>query len=187
MHRSRLLTLLSLVIALALPAAAAASPSAVYRDCEDNARLDRRHSDADLRAALRDIPQDIDEYSNCRELISGALAGVNTTGRGSAYGQNGVGGGLPDGLAPGNGVGSVPLGPNGKPLDPRVDAAPDERQELRSAAAGDDIRPTSAGVRPGEPDGDLPVPLLVALALATVALLAAGAPRLRHLGRGRPA
>jgi hypothetical protein len=191
MHRLTLLTMLALLLA---PATALASPAQIYADCEDNGRLDKRYSDGDLREAQRDIPQDLDEYSNCRELIRGQLAGVETNsgGGGGAVGGSGGGGGssaggAPEGLPEGNGVGSVPLDGKGKPLDPLVDAQPDEQRDVRSAAAGEDIRPTSAGVRPGEPDGDLPSPLIVALILAGVATLLALAWNLKQLVVGRTA
>ena len=184
MHR---LTLIITMIALvAVPSTALASPEQIYNDCEDNGRLDRRYSDADLRAAARDIPPDLDEYSNCRELIRGALSGVDTTG-GAGGGSTSGTGGSPDGLPEGNGVGSVPLDPQGKPLNPLIDAQDDEKADVAAATAGREIRPPSAGVRPGEADGDLPTSLLVVLVLGAIALLAAGALALKQRVLGRPA
>ena len=189
MHRLTLI--ITMIALLAVPATAFASPEQIYADCEDNGRLDSRYSDADLRDSLRDIPQDLDEYSNCSELIRGALTGVDTSGGdptrpGAAAGAGGTGGG-PDGRPQGNGVGSVPLDPKGNPLDPRVDAEPQEKTAVSDAAAGRDLRPTSAGVRPGEADGDLPAPVIAFLILAGLAALAAGAATIKQLVVGRPA
>jgi len=179
--------LIALAAVLALPAAAApahaASPQQIYDDC-DNGRLDRRYSEADYRRALKEIPEDIDEYTNCADLIRSGLAGIDTaggggdgsgSGGGGGSGGGAAGGGGPSGLPQGNGVGSVPLDPKGKPLNPLIDAQDAERQEITAAQSGRDIQPTSAGVRPGEPDGELPAPMIVVLVLAGLAAVAAGA------------
>jgi hypothetical protein len=81
----------------------------------------------------------------------------------------------------------VPLDPKGKPLNPLVDAQQDERDQIIAAQQGKEIRPTSAGVRPGEPDGELPTPLIIVLVLAGIAGLAAGALGAKQLLTGRPA
>ena len=52
--------------ALALPAAAQADPDAVVRDCAADGSVDGNYSDSDKRAALKRIPADLDEYSDCR-------------------------------------------------------------------------------------------------------------------------
>jgi hypothetical protein len=177
----------TLLALLAFPAGASASPGQIYDDC-DNGRLDKKHSDADLRKALKDVPEDLDEYTSCSDLIRGALSGVDTAGQSNGGAGGGTGGGAgPTDLPQGNGAGSVPLDPKGKPLNPLIDAQQDERDQIAAAQQGQDIRPTSAGVRPGEPDGELPVPLIVVLALAGIAALAAAALRGRQLFTGRPA
>ena len=187
------LLLTTIVVLLGAPATASASPEQIYDDCQDNGRLDKSYADADYRAALRDMPEDLDEYTNCRDLVQAGLDGVDTNGsqNGTAGGGGGgttggsSGGGSSSGgatdLPEGNGVGSVPLGPDGKPLNPEIDAAPEEREELNSARSGDTIRPTSAGVRPGAPDGDVPAPLIALLVLAGIAGLAAGGLSVRNL------
>ena len=70
-----LLTALAALAALALAPVAAASPTAVVRDCAEDGSLDGSYSDADKRAALGQIPADIDEYSDCRSVIGGSLGG----------------------------------------------------------------------------------------------------------------
>jgi hypothetical protein len=185
-HMTRLSLLITIVVLLVAPASAVASPEQIYDDCQDNGRLDKRYADSDYRKALRDMPEDLDEYTNCRDLVRAGLDGVDTTsgagdptaGAGAGGGTTGGTGGSSGGSAPrdlpqGNGVGSVPLGPEGKPLNPEIDAAPEERKELNAARSGD-IRPTSAGVRPGEPDGEMPAPLLALLIVAGIAGLAGG-------------
>src|SRR3954463_15069800 len=69
---SKLIVCVSL-LALALPAIAQASSFDVIKDCQDNSRLDRKHSRADLQKAQNNLPTDVDEYGDCRELIAAAL------------------------------------------------------------------------------------------------------------------
>ena len=178
----------TLLALLAFPAGASASPAQIYDDCE-NGRLDKQYSNSDLRKALRDVPEDFDEYTNCSDIIRAALSGVDTTGGGNNAG-GGIGGGGgsgPSGVPQGNGAGSVPLDPQGNPLNPLIDAQQEERDQIASAQRGEQIRPTSAGVRPGQPDGELPPPLIAVLLVAGIAGLAAGALGAKQLITGRPA
>jgi hypothetical protein len=189
----RLSLLITTVVLLALPAMASASPQQIFDDCQDNGRLDKRYADSDYRKALKEMPEDLDEYTNCRDLVRAGLSGVDTTGGGNSGGGGGGGtgggggGGGPSDLPQGNGTGSVPLDPKGKPLNPLIDAQDDERKGVEAAKAGEQIRPTSAGVRPGEPDADLPLPLIAVLVLAAIAGLAAGALGVKQLVSGRTA
>src|SRR3954447_19658641 len=79
-----------LLVALALPAIAQASSFDVIKDCQDNSKLDRKHSHADLQNAQNNLPTDIDEYSDCRELIAAALnSGIDKgKGRGGGGGSD---------------------------------------------------------------------------------------------------
>ena len=82
------------------------------------------------------------------------------------------------------GEGGLPLGPDGKPIDPRGIAEPKERDELDRARVTKPIK--VAGVAPGEDNGaDLPFPLIALLVLTTGAILATAAPRIRDLVRRR--
>ena len=67
----RNLLLLTLLAALALPAVASANP---VSDCAGDGDLDRRYTNSQLRRALDNIPGDLDEYSNCREVIKCAIS-----------------------------------------------------------------------------------------------------------------
>lgn len=68
------IALVAVFAALALPATAMASPAAVVQDCADDGALSGNHSNADKRAALGQIPADLDEYSDCRAVISGSIS-----------------------------------------------------------------------------------------------------------------
>lgn len=90
-----LVTPLAALAVLALAVPAAASPGAVVRDCAQDGSLDGSYSDADKRAALGQIPADVDEYSDCRSIIGGALGGkgkVTATASSSGPGAGGAGG-----------------------------------------------------------------------------------------------
>ena len=84
------LTALAAVAAPALAPVAAASPAAVVHDCVDGS-LDGSYSDADKRAALGQIPTDIDEYSDCRSVISGSIGGDKATAGASSSGASAPG------------------------------------------------------------------------------------------------
>ena len=63
------------VLVLGLPAAARASGSDVIRDCADDGKLDKHYSQKELLSAQRNLPSDIDEYTDCRSVIRAALHG----------------------------------------------------------------------------------------------------------------
>ena len=177
----RRLVLTALIALLAVPAAAGASVDAIYEDCQDG-RLDKRHTKPDLREALKDMPADLDEYTNCRELIRAARddqRGGGGAGPGSTHEDGDDYGALPAG------EGGLPLGPDGKPIDPRGIAEPQEREELDRARAGIDRPVQVAGVAPGDHGAELPFPLIALLVLTAGGLLAAAAPRIRDLVRRR--
>jgi len=172
---SSLPLLAALAVLGALPALATASPDAIYADCQDG-RLDKRYAAKDLRDALADMPGDLDEYTNCRELIRSAQQGVRGgggSGPGSDFQGAGGYGALPAG------EGGLPLGPDSKPIDPVGIASPEERKEVEEARSADrapSAIPASAGISPGDSGADLPLPLIVLLVLtalgAAVALVA---------------
>ncbi len=182
----RRLVLTALIALLAVPAAAGASVDAIYDDCQDG-RLDKRYPKPELREALKDMPADLDEYSNCRELIVAARdnrRGGGGAGPGSTHENDGDDyGALPAG------EGGLPLGPDGKPIDPRGIAEPNERAELDRARQGVG-RPAQVaevkGVKPGEPDGaSVPFPLIALIVLSAGGGLALAAPRVMELVRRR--
>jgi hypothetical protein len=88
----------TLLVLLALPSSALASPEQVVRDCAQDGTLDRSYSNADLRKARDELPSDLDEYSDCREVIGAAIKGGSD--RGGGRGSGGAGGaGSPEEMA----------------------------------------------------------------------------------------
>jgi hypothetical protein len=145
---------------MALPGSAMADP---ISDCSTDGDLDKNYSNEKLRKAIEDLPTDLDEYSNCREILSGAITSGSDRG-----------GGRPT------------LGADGSPLPAEEQAArTQDNEDLAAITADPEKSPPSVKVgdekvEPGSnglfdlasASNDLPVPLLVALiALALVALI----------------
>jgi hypothetical protein len=161
--RLRHLLLPAVVALLALPGGASANP---VRDCAGDGQLDKKYSNEELRKALDEIPGDLDEYSNCREVISGAIAsgsdkGGNRPGGGSG-GDGGGGAVSPEEQAARQKDGSELSAITGDP----------DRNRPSIDVGGERVEPGSNGLFDlASASNELPLPLLVALiALALLAL-----------------
>ena len=160
--------LLAAMAVLVLPPAAAAAPGDVVRDCAEDGSLDGSYSDADKRAALGQIPADVDEYSDCRSTIGGSIGG-------GGGGEAGGGGGSADGGAAGAGAATPEARKAAakrramKVREARRIRARAEREKKLGARAVD---PRDAGVfRAANTANGMPLPFTVALiALALIAL-----------------
>src|SRR3954454_14625152 len=134
----RLLATLTLLCALT-PSVALADGGKVIRDCTDDGRLQGKYTQRDLRDALSSLPSDIDEYTNCRDVIRrAAFGGAGTSGGGGKGGSGGSsdgGAGAPGGEFGGFGDGgSGGAGATGAPdRDPAASATPAERAALERA------------------------------------------------------
>jgi hypothetical protein len=171
--------LLGVIALFALPTGAQAADPVV--DCARDNDLDHKYSNSELRDALDNLPTDSDEYSLCREVISGAI-----------HNGSDKGGGRPS-----------PTGPDGKPLSAQEqDNRAKDAEDLASIAGdsgGDPAPPTvEVGGETVAPDdngvfdlasasNDLPTPLLVALIamalLAVAGVVVALRRRIPALGR----
>jgi hypothetical protein len=175
----RLLLVMALTLLVAAPAAnAAGTRSKIISDCFDNGRLDGDYTASQIRDARNNLPADVDQYSDCRDVLARALGGSGSDQIGG--GSGGAGGGAGGGGGSGGGAGAQDLTPNG----------PDEQQALSSAAAeGGDapiqvgsgtIVPGASGFAADAARNDLPPTLIVALALLALAALAGAVPSLRR-------
>jgi hypothetical protein len=77
------LLVLTAALALAIPATAFASSSQVIQDCAEDGHLDRHYSNSELQGAERNLPSDLNEYSDCRDVIRGAVVAGPSRGSGS--------------------------------------------------------------------------------------------------------
>ncbi len=171
-----------LLLALTVPTAVQASPDAVVRDCAEDGSVDGKHSDADKRAALKKIPADLDEYSDCRSAISGSI-GAGGPKAGSASKKGGSGGGLAGGSGGGptinadtNGDGKVTAAE--KAAAGKTDLAlkqAKERNDTEGALGDRSTDPTKVGaIDASETSNGLPAPVIASLAALALLALVAG-------------
>ena len=149
MRRTLLLT--ALLGAFALPPATAWSSGVdVIRDCTDNGRIDDDHGPKDYSDALANLPTDVDEYTDCRQVISTA----QRTPPASSSDGGGDGGGGGGGRGKGSGSSARTASKSNSPA--------------KSVAQGRPVVP------PGSRLADKPlrhgVPLSVIIVLAVLAL-----------------
>ena len=169
--------LLALLAVFAMPAAAIADGKDVLRDCAQDGDLDEDYSDKELEEAYSNMPSDIDEYSNCREVIRQAQAG----GRGS---EDGEGDGDDVGSS-GAGTGDGGAGSDYRGSESGDDVAPEggtpsDQEELgkraEGARSGDRAAVDSEAASGGAGGGDsgLPTAALVAIILLALAAIGGG-------------
>ena len=173
------------LLALSPSTAVAASPTQVIRDCYDDGSLSRNYTNAELRKARDQLPSDLDEYSDCREVLSNAIK------RGPGPDAGGPGAG---GSGPGGGGGTGPSAADAANFanTPEEQAARAQDQADLDAltGSGDGPPPVDVGgqtIRPGEnglfdlasASNDLPTPLLLALIALGLAAVAGGVLALR--------
>lgn len=133
------------------------------RDCNTDGDLDKQYSNGQLRKALDNLPTDLDEYSNCREILSGAITS------GSDKGGN-----RPTAGADGSALPAEEHAARAQDTEDLAAITADPEKSPPSVQVGDErVEPGSNGLFDlASASNDLPVPLLVALiALALVALI----------------
>jgi len=155
---------------LLLPAAAWASGHAVIKDCTDDGVIQGHYSQKDYKDALNNLPTDVDEYTDCRDVIKRAQLGG--TGGGSG------GPGTP-------GAGASPSGG-----DPLAGATAAERAAIGAARSGGATQPIRIGgklVQPGRlgfgglgSPTTLPGSLIAVLVALGIAAAAAAATYVRN-------
>jgi hypothetical protein len=155
---------------LLLPAAAWASGNAVIKDCTDDGVIQGHYSQQDYKNALNNLPTDVDEYTNCRDVIKRAQLAAT----------GGGGGGTP-----GGGAAVAPPG-----TDPLANASAAERAAVDAARKGGAAKPIRIGgklVQPGKlgfgglgSPTKLPGSLIAVLVAIGIAAAAAGATYVRN-------
>ena len=148
----RLLTLSGLILLLAVPTASAGVREKILRECQEG-RITGDYSPGQLRDARKNIPTDIDEYSDCRDVLA----------RASLTGRGGSGGGGGTSRPP---AASLPGGGSGTPLTPRATRAEKDRarrralRDRRLSVGGERIVPGAAGLAADAARHGLPTTLL---------------------------
>ena len=160
-----------LTLLVAVPAAMAGTRADIVADCFDNGKLDGNYTASQIRDARNNLPADVDQYSDCRDVLARALGGS---------GSSTVGGGA-DALGGGGGGGTgEPLKPSGPAEQRALDAAAAEGGDKPVQVGDGTIVPGASGFAAGAARNDLPPSLLAALILLGVAALAAAAPYARR-------
>ena len=159
--------------ALLVPAAAQASPGAVIRDCRDDGDLDHTYSNKDLRKAEDNLPADVDEYTDCREVIAGAV--TNGANKGGKRGGGG-GGGATSGGAVGKKEQAARAGDKAA-----LDSVTRRHKKPRLDVGGKSMAPGENGLFKVASDSNgLPLPLLLALIAAVLLAVGGGLVALRR-------
>jgi hypothetical protein len=180
-HRSmrRVYAALSVLLCLlVIPATAGASGRSVVRDCTDNGQIDSHHSQGDYKSALGSLPSDVDEYTDCRQIIEQAKRrdASSNSGSGAAGGSGGSGGGFSGGGGGLSGFDSAT-----PPPASNIPASPAESGAVAKAAAGggapvavagEPITPGGTGITEAAFRHDVPGPLLVLVVLFGLGALA---------------
>lgn len=170
---ARNLALLAALGLLAIPASAAASP---LSDCTADGDLDKSYSNSELRKALDNIPGDVDEYTNCRDVIGAAITSP------SDKGENRPGDG--SGGSGGGGGGSISAEEQGARDQDRAELdaiTADKNDSPRVDVGGEQVEPGSNGLFDlASASNNLPVPLLLALIALGVLALVGGLVALRE-------
>ena len=132
----RLLTLSGLILLLAAPTASAGVREKILRECQEG-RITGDYTPGQLRDARKNIPTDIDEYSDCRDVLARAsLSGRSTGGGGGGGGGGGTA--APGGVLPGGGGGSELFTPDAggdRPRSTRSGGAPPRASSTASASS----------------------------------------------------
>jgi hypothetical protein len=163
----RHLLLLAALGLLALPAPALAGADQVIADCARDGQLDRSYSNSELRRARDNLPADLDEYSDCRDVIAAAIKGGSNRGRGA------------------NSPGVAGTDPVAEIAAQRTDraelAAATDAKPPTVDVGGTSLKPDSSGFfNLGDAANGVPLPLLLALLVLGGLALASGIGSLRE-------
>ena len=201
-------------VLLLVPSAAHAQTQEILRDCNDDGVLQGDYSASAMRTARNNMPTELDEYGDCRDVLTRAIAdktakpksddssggdssgtGGGTSGTGGGNGSSSSGGSTD----PNTGTPSATPTPAAGGVDSgrEVPATPQEWAAITEAQKG--VDPNPADVKKVSPGTErlsadvgrnaLPGTLIGVLALiaaAACALVAAPLIRKRGLGPGQP-
>ena len=198
----RSLLAIAFVLLVAASPASAASRTEILRDCQDGS-LSGSYTPSELRDARSHIPADIDQYSDCRDVLTRALTSGSGTGTGTNS-SNGGGSSSGGGTSGSSGSGGGNSGSGASSAPKSSDVAPNaaapapvlkpetqkEQTALTDAGSTGGTEPVTVGERPivpgatafdpGEGGNRVPSSLVVTLVLLAVAAAVAAAPKARR-------
>jgi hypothetical protein len=170
----KLLLVMVLTLLVAAPAAMAGTRADIINDCYDDGKLDGNYSPSEIRDARNNLPADIDQYSDCRDVLGRALGGSGDKRVGGDEGGGPLGGGG------GGGQPSEPLTPSGPDEQAALDKATLEGGSEPVQVGEGTIVPGAAGLASGAAHNAVPPSLLAVLILLGLAALAAAVPPVRR-------
>jgi hypothetical protein len=205
MRRTILLALFAALLLVPTTTAHAQGREDILRDCADDGRLEGNYSASKLRDARNNIPAELEEYSDCRDVLSREISA-----KASASSNNGgdTSGGTPGGTTnSGGGTGggtttapSATATPDARPQrtgkDQGVVTGPSTPEDWKAidGAIAQGAAPVPVNGRPISPAASvgrngIPGTLVVVLALLAAASIAVTVPfvRRRAFTRSTPA
>jgi hypothetical protein len=162
----------AVLLATASPALAGTREK-ILQECQDG-RLTGDYTAKEIRDARNHIPTDIDQYSDCRDVLSRALDAKAGGGGGGGAGGGGAGGSGPGG--------SAPLLTPSSPADTKAIQSAQQAGNAPVKVGEEAIAPGASGLATGAPRNHLPTVLIVVLGLLGASALGAAAPLARRLG-----
>ena len=192
---------------LFVPSVAQAQDSqAILRDCADDSILQGDYSASAMRSARDDIPAELDEYSDCRDVLSREIAAKTSVPKDNGGGSsvNGGGGGTGGDTSGGTTTSTDPApiasaapSPASTPTgrDPGIAIGPSTDQDWQAIGnAAKEMTPVEVNGRTVEPVASvgrngLPGTVVAVLALLAVAAFSVTVPfvRRRVVARSSPA
>jgi hypothetical protein len=162
-----------LTLLVAAPAAMAGTRAQIVADCFDDGKLDGNYTASQIRDARNNLPADVDQYSDCRDVLARALGGSGS----DTVGGGGSGGGGSGGASGGGGGESAePLTPNGPSEERALEAAVAKGGITPVQVGGSAIVPGASGFAAGAARSGIPPSLLATLILLALAALAVAIP-----------
>jgi hypothetical protein len=146
----------------------------VIRDCTDNGRIDDYYGPQDYQQALDNLPSDVDEYTDCRQLIVAASHRTPPS-----HSSGGGGGGSSSSSSSGGSSGGSHTGSGGA----KAAAA---KPKPKPQPQGPPVIPSDSTLASHPLGHGIPIPLLVTLILLGLALVAGLLVGARARGVGLP-
>jgi len=189
----RLLLTLGVSAAL-LPATAGAAGNPVIRDCTDDGKLSKKYTQQQYSDALKNIPTDVDEYTDCRDVIrreqlkSAGGGDNNGSGSGSSSstgGGGGTGGGSDSGGGSNAGTADEALKSASAAEKAAIDQARDAGVNTPVQVGSESLTPEELTATDLGALSNVPTPLLIVFGLLVLATVSGAGTAILSFVRSR--
>ena len=185
------LTAMLFAVLLLVPALARADAGdAVIKDCTHNGTLTKKYSQKAYQQALAELPADVDEYGDCRQIIRDAQLGAASGGsNGSPAGVCGVAAAAPHTPAEQAALAQA-TSKGDAPVKVATGSGSGSGAGTSNGTGGEPLVPGASSFDAGGLTHGLPTPVIIVLVLigaaALIGAVLALRPQIRRvLGRGR--